>query len=103
MIITREVEDVIILYGWNVDEYCGRFWRNACEKTTLLIFLKNSKQWKGYSFKVNFRNQIITVSITHFRNYFSVDGKDLTIVVNGRYRIAKQSGCSSTKLIVKNL
>jgi maltose phosphorylase len=50
---------------------------------TLNFSPKIPKQWKGYSFKVNFRNQIITVSIT-FRNYFSVDGtKDLTIVVNG--------------------
>jgi hypothetical protein len=37
---------------------------------------------------VNFRNQIITVSIT-FRNYFSVDGtKDLTIVVNGSVTVS---------------
>jgi maltose phosphorylase len=40
------------------------------EKTTLLIFPKIPKQWKGYSFKVNFRNQIITVSITHFETTF---------------------------------
>jgi maltose phosphorylase len=39
---------------------------------------------ESYSFKINFRNQIITVSITHFETTFSVDGtKDLTIVVNG--------------------
>jgi maltose phosphorylase len=51
---------------------------------TLNFSPKIPKQWKGYSFKVNFRNQIITVSITHFETTFSVDGtKDLTIVVNG--------------------
>jgi maltose phosphorylase len=59
-------------------------------KTTLLIFLKNSKTMESYSFKINFRNQIITVSITHFETTFSVDGtKDLTIVVNGKRYIAK--------------
>jgi maltose phosphorylase len=45
---------------------------------------KIPKQWKGYSFKINFRNQIITVAITHFETTFSVDGNtDLIIVVNG--------------------
>jgi maltose phosphorylase len=45
---------------------------------------KIPKQWKGYSFKINFRNQIITVAITHFETTFSVDGNtDLIIIVNG--------------------
>jgi maltose phosphorylase len=39
-------------------------------KTTLNFSPKIPKQWKGYSFKVNFRNQIITVSITHFETTF---------------------------------
>jgi maltose phosphorylase len=52
---------------------------------TLNFSPKIPKQWKGYSFKINFRNQIITVSITHFETTFSVDGnKDLTIAVNGQ-------------------
>jgi maltose phosphorylase len=51
---------------------------------TLNFSPKIPKQWTGYSFKINFRNQIITVAITHFETTFSVDGiKDLTIVVNG--------------------
>jgi maltose phosphorylase len=52
---------------------------------TLNFSPKIPKQWEGYSFKINFRNQIIKVSITHFETTFSVDGtKDLTIVVNGK-------------------
>jgi maltose phosphorylase len=72
-----------------VDEYCGRFWWNACKNDTL-IFLQNSKQWKGYSFKLILETNYNRF-ITHFETTFSVDGtKDLTIVVNGkRYRIAK--------------
>ncbi|WP_016988190.1 glycoside hydrolase family 65 protein [Flavobacterium sp. ACAM 123] len=51
---------------------------------TLNFSPKIPKQWEGYSFKINFRNQIITVAITHFETTFSVDGtKNLTIVVNG--------------------
>jgi maltose phosphorylase len=46
---------------------------------------KIPKEWEGYSFKINFRNQIIKVAITHFETTFSVDGnKDLTIAVNGK-------------------
>jgi maltose phosphorylase len=52
---------------------------------TLNFSPKIPKQWEGYSFKINFRNQIIKVSITHFETTFSVDGtKDLTIVVYGK-------------------
>jgi maltose phosphorylase len=51
---------------------------------TLNFSPKIPKQWTAYSFKINFRNQIITVAITHFETTFSVDGtKNLTIVVNG--------------------
>jgi maltose phosphorylase len=46
---------------------------------------KIPKEWEGYSFKINFRNQILKVAITHFETTFSVDGnKDLTIAVNGK-------------------
>jgi maltose phosphorylase len=59
-----------------------KVWWNACEKTTLLIFSKIPKQWTSYSFKINFRNQIITVAITISKLLFS--GRNyLTIVVNG--------------------
>ena len=46
---------------------------------------KIPKQWKGYSFKINFRSQIIKVAITHSETTFTVDGtQNLTIVVNGQ-------------------
>jgi hypothetical protein len=40
-----------------------------CVKNDTLNFLQNSKTMEGYSFKVNFRNQIITF-ITHFETTF---------------------------------
>ncbi|CAI2766377.1 glycoside hydrolase family 65 protein [Flavobacterium collinsii] len=45
---------------------------------------KIPKEWKGYSFKINFRNQILKVTVNHNETTFTVDGdQDLTIVVNG--------------------
>jgi maltose phosphorylase len=41
-------------------------------------------QWKGYSFKINFRNQIIKVSISHTNSIFSTEGNEaIDVVVNG--------------------
>jgi maltose phosphorylase len=46
---------------------------------------KIPKEWKGYSFKINFRNQILKVDITHNETSFSIDGqKELSLVVNGK-------------------
>lgn len=46
---------------------------------------KIPKEWSGYSFKINFRNQILKVDITHEETSFSIDGqKELSIVVNGK-------------------
>jgi maltose phosphorylase len=39
-------------------------------KDDTLHFLQNPKEWKGYSFKINFRNQILTVAINHKRLFF---------------------------------
>jgi maltose phosphorylase len=53
---------------------------------------KIPKEWTGYSFKINFRNQILKVSINHNETSFSVDGDtDLAIVVNGQTVIATQT------------
>lgn len=42
------------------------------------------EQWKSYSFKINFRNRILTVKVFHGEPKFSVDGKEpLEIMVNG--------------------
>jgi trehalose/maltose hydrolase-like predicted phosphorylase len=57
MIITRSGRRLsYYIYGWNVDEYCGRFWWNEL-KTILHFSPKIPKEWEGYSFKINFRNQ----------------------------------------------
>lgn len=46
---------------------------------------KIPKEWKGYSFKINFRNQILKVAVNHNETTFTIDGdQDLTIVVNGK-------------------
>jgi maltose phosphorylase len=45
---------------------------------------KIPKEWNGYSFKINFRNQILKVAVNHNETTFTVDGdQDLTLVVNG--------------------
>ncbi|RUT71155.1 glycoside hydrolase family 65 protein [Flavobacterium cupreum] len=50
---------------------------------------KIPKEWKGYSFKINFRNQILKVAVNHNETTFTVDGdQDLTIVVNGKSIVA---------------
>lgn len=45
---------------------------------------KIPKQWKSFSFKVNFRNQVITVNVSHKENNFLVEGNsEMNILVNG--------------------
>ena len=45
---------------------------------------KIPKQWKSYSFKVNFRNQIIKVNVHQNKTDFELEGTfDLQIIVNG--------------------
>lgn len=56
---------------------------------TLHFEPKIPKEWNGYSFKINFRNQILKVSVNHNETTFSVDSdEDLKIVVNGKTIIA---------------
>lgn len=50
---------------------------------TLHFAPKIPKQWKGYSFKINFRNQILKVSITHNETLFALEGStEMIIFVN---------------------
>ncbi|WP_273568191.1 glycoside hydrolase family 65 protein [Maribacter halichondriae] len=43
------------------------------------------KQWKGYSFKINFRKRILKITVTKTETQFELDGKeDVSIRVNGR-------------------
>ncbi|WP_438972632.1 glycoside hydrolase family 65 protein [Polaribacter sp.] len=45
---------------------------------------KIPKQWKSFSFKVNFRNQVITVNVSQKENNFLVEGNsEMNILVNG--------------------
>lgn len=51
---------------------------------TLSFEPKILEQWEGYSFKVNFRHQIIKVSVNQNETQFELEGdKDLQILVNG--------------------
>jgi maltose phosphorylase len=43
------------------------------------------EQWKAYSFKVNFRHQILKVNVTQKETTFELDGtQDLQILVNDK-------------------
>jgi len=43
------------------------------------------EQWQGYSFKINFRNQVLKVSVRPEETRFSLEGShDLKVVVNGK-------------------
>jgi maltose phosphorylase len=45
---------------------------------------KIPKEWGGYSFKINFRNQILKIAVDHKETKFSLEGsKELTVYVNG--------------------
>jgi maltose phosphorylase len=55
------------------------------KEDTLHFSPKIPKEWEGYSFKINFRNQILKVAINHKETTFSIVGDtDLAIVVNGQ-------------------
>ena len=45
---------------------------------------KIPKEWTGYSFKINFRNQILKVTVNHDDTQLTLEGsKDLTVFING--------------------
>ncbi len=51
---------------------------------TLHFEPKIPKEWKGYSFKINFRNQILKVAVNHTETQFSLEGNsEITVLVNG--------------------
>ena len=48
------------------------------------------EQWKGYSFKVNFRNAIVKVEVNHQETKVSVEGnQSVEIVINGESQLVK--------------
>jgi maltose phosphorylase len=60
------------------------------KEDTLHFSPKIPKEWEGYSFKINFRNQILKVAINHKETTFSIDGdKELKIIVNGQSVVVK--------------
>ena len=55
---------------------------------TLSFSPKIPKEWNSYSFKVNFRNQVITINVTQNRTHFELVGKhEIKILVNGEFVI----------------
>ncbi|WP_299060419.1 glycoside hydrolase family 65 protein [uncultured Polaribacter sp.] len=51
---------------------------------TLSFTPKIPKGWDSYSFKINFRKQVLTISVTQKGTQFTIDGTtELTILVNG--------------------
>ncbi|WP_396158749.1 glycoside hydrolase family 65 protein [Flavobacterium sp.] len=48
------------------------------------------EQWKGYSFKVNFRNAIVKVEVTHQETKVSVEGnQEVEVIINGASQLVK--------------
>lgn len=51
------------------------------------------KEWKGYSFKINFRNQILKVEITQNTTNFSLEGeKEILVNINGKQVTVEPNG-----------
>ncbi|MBT8185022.1 MAG: glycoside hydrolase family 65 protein [Eudoraea sp.] len=47
-------------------------------------------QWKGYSFKINFRNSILKVSVSHEGTNFRLDGgQEISVTLNGERMIIR--------------
>ncbi len=52
---------------------------------------KIPKEWEGYSFKINFRNQILKVSVNHNETNFSLEGDNsISVFVNGNEILVEQ-------------
>ncbi|NNE31226.1 MAG: glycoside hydrolase family 65 protein [Winogradskyella sp.] len=52
---------------------------------TLSFEPKIPEQWSAYSFKINFRNQILKIRVDSDKTHFELDGNhDLNILVNGK-------------------
>jgi maltose phosphorylase len=52
---------------------------------TLHFEPKIPSQWQGYSFKINFRNQILKVEVQQNETKFSLEGsKEISVFVNGK-------------------
>ena len=57
---------------------------------TLHFSPKIPKEWKGYSFKINFRNQVLEVAVNHNKTQFALEGtKEMTVFVDGKPVLVK--------------
>jgi maltose phosphorylase len=57
---------------------------------TLHFSPKIPKEWTGYSFKINFRNQILKVAVTHNETQFTLEGStEITIFLNEKAVLVK--------------
>jgi len=72
-----------------VEGFGGLRIKNDCLSFTPKI----PKEWKGYTFNVNFRNQILNVKVSKKSTSFNLEGdKELYIYVNGTgYKISPNS------------
>jgi maltose phosphorylase len=53
---------------------------------------KIPSQWKGYSFKINFRNQIVKVSVSNDKTTFLLEGNQpITVYVNDKKTVVEPS------------
>jgi maltose phosphorylase len=51
---------------------------------------KIPKEWKAYSFKINFRNQVIKISVSHEVTEFCLEGNtEITVFVNNKEVVVK--------------
>jgi maltose phosphorylase len=64
-----------------VEGFGGMRVKNEC----LHFAPKIPKEWSGYSFKINFRNQILKVTIDQAETKFSLEGnQSISVFVNGK-------------------
>jgi maltose phosphorylase len=69
-----------------VEGFGGMRVKNNC----LHFSPKIPKEWKGYSFKINFRNQILKVTVTPDKTQFLLEGsKEMTVFVNEKAILVK--------------
>jgi maltose phosphorylase len=61
--------------------------------STLHFAPKIPKEWQGYSFKINFRNQIIKVTVNQKATQIALEGNTaITVVVNGKEVAVEANG-----------
>jgi len=58
------------------------------------------KEWEGYSFKINFRNQILKISVRQNETSFSLEGnKEISVFINGKEVLVLARGPRTAKEI----